>query len=172
MSVDGGGSRDLAILNVRKGGFAKGSTITVDQGRGVLRTRARAGRVRSLEVMAIFSKDERWRFRGTPHNDDLFIQGGRSLEAVMRGGRTPSSAHAGRIVLDLGTGRGDFANGRQGRTPASAPSGSGAARTCGPAGQVEPRSSPTRGHARRSERLERGAQVVPRLPLEEFELHG
>ena len=54
MSVDGGGSRDLAILNVRKGGFAKGSTITVDQGRGALRTRARAGRVRSLEVMAIF----------------------------------------------------------------------------------------------------------------------
>ena len=114
-SVDGGGSRDLAILDVRKGGFAKGSTITVDQSRGVLRTKVRAGRVRSLEVMAIFSKDQRWRFRGTPHNDDLFLQGGRDLEAVMRGGRDSVIGTRGPDVLDLGTGRGDFANGSQGK---------------------------------------------------------
>ena len=172
MSVDGGGSRDLAILNVRKGGFAKGSTITVDQGRGVLRTRARAGRVRSLEVMAIFSKDERWRFRGTPHNDDLFIQGGRSLEAVMRGGRDSVIGTRGPDVLDLGTGRGDFANGRQGKD------------TCLGAERVRSCENVRSGRSGRAallpdarardaaERLERGTQVVPRLPLEEFELHG
>ena len=115
MSVDGGGSRDLAILDVRKAGFGKGSTITVDLGRGVLRTKARAGRVRALEVMAIIGKDERWKFRGTNRNEDLLMQGGRSLEAVMRGGRDSVVATPGRDVLDLGKGRGDFANGRKGR---------------------------------------------------------
>jgi hypothetical protein len=172
MSVDGGGSRDLAILNVRKGGFGKGSTVTVDQGRGVLRTRARAGRVRSLEVMAIFSKDERWRFRGTPGNDDLFLQGGRSLEAAMRGGRDSVIATRGPDVLDLGTGRGDFANGRQGRDTCL---GAERVRSC------EIRSSGRSGRAARGalararvavDRLESGARVVPRLPLEDFELKG
>lgn len=158
MSVDGGGSRDLAILNVRKGGFGKGSTVTVDHGRGVLRTRARAGRVRSLEVMAIFSKDERWRVRGTPGNDDLFLQGGRSLEAAMRGGRDSVIATRGPDVLDLGTGGGDFANGRQGRDTCL---GAERVRSC------ENRSSGRSGRAARDalarvgsavERLERGAQ--------------
>ena len=171
-SVDGGGSRDLAILDVRKGGFAKGSTITVDQSRGVLRTKVRAGRVRSLEVMAIFSKDQRWRFRGTPHNDDLFLQGGRDLEAVMRGGRDSVIGTRGPDVLDLGTGRGDFANGRQGKD------------TCLGAERVRSCENVRSGRSGRAallpdarareavQRLERGAQVVPRLPLEEFELHG
>jgi Ca2+-binding RTX toxin-like protein len=163
MVVDGGGSRDLAILNVRKGGFGKGSTITVDQGRGILRAEARAGQVRSLEVMAIFSKDERWRFRGTPGNDDLFLQGGRSLEAAMRGGRDSVIGTRGPDVLDLGAGRGDFANGRQGND------------TCRGAERV--RSCENVGHGRSDRaavdardpfsRLERDAQVVPRALLED-----
>ena len=165
MSVDGGGSRDLAVLNVRKGGFGKGSTITVDQGRGILRTRGRAGRVRGLEVMAIFSKDERWRFRGTPRNDDLIMQGGRSLEAVMRGGRDSVVATRGQDVLDLGDGRGDFANGRKGRDTCL---GAERVRSCedrrsGRSGRA-PQSADARARIK-DERLERGAQVVPRLPL-------
>jgi hypothetical protein len=115
MTVDGGGSRDLVTFDVRRAGFGTGSPITVDLGRGVLRTKARAGRVRSLEVLWIRGEDARWRVRGTPHNDDLIMQGGRSLEAVMRGGRDSVVATRGPDVLDLGTGRGDFANGRQGR---------------------------------------------------------
>jgi hypothetical protein len=115
MTVDGGGSRDLVTFDVRGAGFGTGSPITVDLGRGVLRTEARAGRVRSLEVLWIRGEDARWRVRGTPHNDDLIMQGGRSLEAVMRGGRDSVVATRGPDVLDLGTGRGDFANGRRGR---------------------------------------------------------
>ncbi|MCY4724670.1 hypothetical protein NYO98_00150 [Nocardioides sp. STR2] len=162
MSVDGGGSRDLALLNVRKGGFAKGSTITVDQGRGVLRTRARAGQVRSLEVMAVFGKDERWRFRGTPGNDDLFLQGGRSLEAVMRGGRDSVIGTRGPDVLDLGTGRGDFANGRQGNDTCL---GAERVRSCE---NVRSSRSDRAAVDERGpfERLARGPRVVPRALVE------
>ncbi|MET1037964.1 MAG: calcium-binding protein [Aeromicrobium sp.] len=163
MSVEGGGARDLAILNVRKAGFGKGSTVTVDLGRGVLRTRARAGRVRGLEVMAIISKDERWRFRGTPRNDDLIMQGGRSMEAVMRGGRDSVVATPGPDVLDLGKGRGDFANGRKGRDTCL---GAERVRSCEDQGSGRSGRAARHADARdEEERLERGAQVVPRLPL-------
>ena len=74
VSVNGGGSWDLAILDVRKAGFGKGSTITVDLGSGVLRTKVRAGGVRALEVMAIIGKDERWKLRGTNRSEDLLMQ--------------------------------------------------------------------------------------------------
>lgn len=165
MVVDGGGSRDLAVLDVRKGGFAKGSAITVDQGRGMLRTRARAGGVRSLEVMAILSKDERWRFRGTPHNDDLIMQGGRSLEASMRGGRDSVVATRGRDDLDLGAGRGDFANGRKGRDTCL---GAERVTSCEDLGSGRSARAGRQAPARARdalERLGRGAQVVSRLPL-------
>ena len=56
----------------------------------------------------------------------------------MRGGRDSVVATPGRDVLDLGKGRGDFATAAGGGTPASAPSGSRAARTWAPAGRVEP----------------------------------
>lgn len=171
VSVDGGGSRDLAILDVRKAGFGKGSTITVDQGRGVLRTRVRAGRVRGLEVMAIISKDERWRFRGTHRNEDLIMQGGRSLEAVMRGGRDSVVATRGRDVLDLGKGRGDFANGRKERDTCL---GAERVRSCENLRSGRSGRAVRHAHARArsaDERLERGAQVVPRLPLGWSELH-
>ena len=171
VSMDGGGSRDLAILNVRKAGFGKGSTITVDQGRGVLRTRVRAGWVRGFEVMAIISKDERWRFRGTHRNEDLIMQGGRSLEAVMRGGRDSVVATRGRDLMDLGKGRGDFANGRKERDTCL---GAERVRSCenlssGRSGRAV-RDAAARARAA-DERLERGAQVVPRLPRGS-ELHG
>lgn len=172
VSVDGGGSRDLAVLDVRKAGFGKGSTITVDQGRGVLRTRVRAGRVRSLEVMAIVSKDVRWRFRGTHRNEALIMQGGRSLEAVMRGGRDSVVATRGRDVLDLGKGRGDFANGRQERDRCL---GAERVRGCEDLGSGRSGRAVRHGRARArsaDERLERGAQVVPRLPRDGSELHG
>ena len=172
VSVDGGGSRDLAILDVRKAGFGKGSTITVDLGSGVLRTKARAGGVRALEVMAIIGKDERWKFRGTNRSEDLLMQGGRSLEAVMRGGRDSVVATPGRDVLDLGKGRGDFANGRKGRD------------TCLGAERVSSCENVSSGRSGRAvrdararargadERLARGAQVVPRLSLGGSEHHG
>lgn len=115
MSVDGGGSRDLVTFDARGADLGTRSPITVDLGRGVLRTTERAGRVRGLEVLWVRGGDARWRVRGTPHDDDLIMQGGRSLEAVMRGGRDSVVATRGRDVLDLGTGRDDFANGRQGR---------------------------------------------------------
>lgn len=171
VSVDGGGSRDLAILDVRKAGFGKGSTITVDQGRRVLRTKVRAGRVRGLEVMAIISKDERWRFRGTHRNEDLIMQGGRSLEAVMRGGRDSVVATRGRDVLDLGKGRGDFANGRKERDTCL---GAERVRNCENLRPGRSGRAVRHAHARArgaDERLERGAQVVPRLPLGGSELH-
>ena len=165
MSVDGGGSRDLAVLNVRKGGFGKGSTITVDQGRGALRTSARAGRVRGLEVMAIVSKDERWRFRGTNRNDALIMQGGHSLEAVMRGGRDSVVATPGRDFLDLGKGRGDFANGGKERDTCL---GAERVRSCEHLGSGRSRRAASHARARARaalERLERGSQVVPRPPV-------
>lgn len=171
-SVDGGGARDLVTFDVRKAGFGKGAPITVDLDRGVLRTKARAGRVRSLEVLFILGEDAGWRVRGTHRNEALIMRGGRGLEAVMRGGRDSVVATRGPDVLDLGTGRGDFANGRQGRD------------TCLGAERVmncENRSSGRSGRAALDaraqardavQRLERGTQVVPRLPLEELELHG
>jgi hypothetical protein len=170
--VDGGGSRDLAILNVRKAGFGKGSTITVDQGRGTLRTRVKAGRVRGLEVMAIMGKDERWRFRGTHRNEDVIMQGGRSLEALMRGGRDSVVATRGRDVLNLGKGRGDFANGRRGWDTCL-----GAERVRNCENVRSGRSGRAAYHAPAQardaiERLEHGAQVVHRLPFGGYELHG
>jgi hypothetical protein len=120
VSVDGGSARDLVTFDVRKAGFGKGTTITVDLDRGVLRTearagRGRAGRVRGLEVLWIKGEDARWRVRGTHRNEDLIMQGGRSVEATMRGGRDSVVATRGPDVLDLGNGRNDFANGRMGR---------------------------------------------------------
>ena len=90
----------------------------------------------------------------------------------MRGGRDSVIGTRGPDVLDLGTGRGDFANGRQGKD------------TCLGAERVRSCENVRSGRSGRAallpdarardaaERLERGTQVVPRLPLEEFELHG
>lgn len=170
VSVDGGGSRDLVTLDVRKAGFGKGSPITVDLGRGVLRTKERAGRVRGLEVLWIQGEDAPWRVRGTPRNDDVIMQGGRSLEASLRGGRDSVVATRGRDVLDLGTGRGDFANGRQGRDTCL---GAERVRSCevvrsGRSGRdARDARTPSRTGF---ERLDRGPRVVPRLPLDLAEL--
>lgn len=172
MTVDGGSSRDLVTFDVRKAGFGKGSPITVDLGRGVLRTKERAGRVRGLEVLWIQGEDAQWRVRGTHRNEDVIMRGGRSLEASMRAGRDSVVATRGRDVLDLGAGRGDFANGRMGRDTCR---GAERVRSC----EVV-RSSRSGGDARdartpawnRLERLERGPRVVPRLPIEVAELRG
>lgn len=163
LSVDGGGGRDLAGLYVRKADFRKGSTVTVDLSRGVLRTRVRAGKVRSLEVMLIKGADVRWRFRGTNRNDDLLMQGGRSLQAWMRGGRDSIVATRGPDVLDLGKGR-DFANGRKGR---DACLGAERVTSC----ELLRRSGGSARHAPSqardaAERLERRTRVVGRLPIE------
>jgi hypothetical protein len=166
VSVDGGSARDLVTFDVRKGGFGKGSTITVDLGRGVLRTTARAGRVRGLEVLWIKGEDARWRIRGTHRNEDVIMQGGRSLEAWMRGGRDSVVATRGRDVLDLGQGRGDFANGRTGRDTCL---GAERVRSCevlrsGRSDRAARQAGATERDA--VQRLERGAQVVARMPIE------
>lgn len=170
MSVDGGRSRDLVTFDVRTAGFGKGSLIDVDLSRGVLRTRARAGRVRGLEVLWIRGEDSRWRVRGTHRNEDVIMQGGRSLEASMRGGRDSVVATRGRDVLDLGQGRGDFANGRMGRDTCL---GAERVRNC------ENRSPRRSGQAARDaraparnafERLLRGAPVVSRTLVGDFDL--
>ena len=165
VSVDGGRSRDLVTFDVRKTGFGKGTTIDVDLGRGVLRTRARAGRVHGLEVLWIVGEDARWRVRGTHRNEDHIMQGGRSLEASMRGGRDSVVAPRGPDVVDLGQGRNDFANGRMGHDTCL---GAERVRSCenqgsGRSGQAG-RDAYARARAA-SERLERDAQVVPRLPM-------
>lgn len=171
VSVDGGRSRDLVTFDVRKAGFRKGSPITVDLGRGVLRTTARAGRVRSLEVLWIRGEDSRWQVRGTHRNEDVIMQGGRSLKTLMRGGRDSVVATRGRDVLDLGQGRGDFANGRKGRDTCL---GAERVRNC------ENLSSRWSGQDARDahaparsafERRLRGAQVVPRPLLGDLDLH-
>ena len=106
-----------------------------------------------------------------PHNDDLFLQGGRSLEAVMRGGRDSVIGTRGPDVLDLGTGRGDFANGRKGRDTCL---GAERVRNC--------ENLRSRGSGRDArdaqapapnafERLLHGTQVVPRPLLGDFDLH-
>jgi hypothetical protein len=172
VSVDGGSSRDLVTFDVRKGGFGKGTTITVDLARRVLRTKTRAGRVRGLEVMWIKGENARWQVRGTHRNEDVIMQGGRSLEASMRGGRDSVVATRGPDVLDLGEGRGDFANGRQGRDTCL---GAERVRSCE---NVRSRWSGqdarvARAPARNAfERLLRGVQVVPRPLAGDFEQHG
>jgi hypothetical protein len=172
VSVDGGRSRDLVTLDVRKAGFGEGTTISVDLARGVLRTKARAGRVRGLEVLWIRGEDARWRVRGTHRNEDLIMQGGRSLEAWMRGGRDSVVATRGRDVLDLGQGRNDFANGRKGwdiclgaeRFMSCENQSSGRSGRAAPGARAPARNA--------DERLHRGVQVVPRPLLGDVELHG
>ncbi|WP_416956868.1 calcium-binding protein [Nocardioides sp. T5] len=166
VSVDGGSARDLVTFDVRKAGFGKGSTITVDLGRGVLRAKARAGRLRGLEVLWIKGEDARWRIRGTHRNEDVIMQGGRSLEASMRGGRDSVVATRGRDVLDLGQGRGDFANGRMGRDTCL---GAERVRSCevlrsGRSDRAARQAGTTERDA--VERLERGLHVVARMPIE------
>jgi hypothetical protein len=169
MSVDGGSSRDLVTFDARKVGFGKSATITVDLARGVLLTRTRVGRVRSLEVLWIKGADAPWLIRGSHRNEDVIMQGGRSLEARMRGGRDSVVATRGPDVLDLGQGRGDFANGRRGKDTclgaervvnceslSSHRSGRAAYRALARAGAV-------------AERVESRTQVVPRLPLDTVE---
>jgi hypothetical protein len=165
VSVDGGRSRDLVTFDVRKAGFGTGAPITVDLGRGVLRTKARVGRVRGLEVLWIRGEDARWQVRGTHRNEDVIMQGGRSLEASMRAGRDSVVATRGRDVLDLGSGRGDFANGRKGRDTCL---GAERVRSCEDRGSGRSGRAAGQADVRTRdalERLGRGAQVVPRLPL-------
>ena len=169
VSVDGGSSRDLVTFDVRKAGFGKGTTITVDLGRGVLRTKVRAGRVRGLEVLWIQGEDARWRVRGTHRNEDLIMQGGRSLEAWMRGGRDSVVATRGPDSLDLGNGGGDFANGRKGNDTCL-----GAERviSCEGLRRSGRAARPARAQARVAvDRLERRVPVVARLPFGGSELH-
>jgi hypothetical protein len=169
--VDGGRSRDLVTFDVRRAGFGKGATISVDLGRGALRTKARAGRVHGLEVLFILGEDARWQVRGSHRNEDLIMQGGRGLEAAMGGGRDSVVATRGADVLDLGTGRGDFANGRQGTDTCL---GAERVRSCeirrsGRSGRA---ALPIGARERDAvERLQRGAQVVPRPLLDDVEQH-
>ncbi|MFC7361305.1 calcium-binding protein [Nocardioides astragali] len=170
MSVDGGSSRDLVTFDVRKAGFGKGTTITVDLARGVLLTKVRAGRVRGLEVLWIQGEDARWRVRGTHRNEDIIMRGGRSLEAWMRGGRDSVVATRGPDFLDLGSGGGDFANGRKGNDTclgAERVISCEALRRSGRAARHAP------AQARIAvDRLERRVPVVARLPFGGSELHG
>ena len=157
--VDGGSSRDLVTFDVRKAGFGKGTTITVDLGRGVLRTNVRAGRVRGLEVLWIQGEDARWRVRGTHRNEDVIMQGGRSLEAWMRGGRDSVVATRGPDFLDLGNGGGDFANGRKGNDTCLGAERVISCEALRRSGRAVRHAPPQARDA--VERLERRAQVVP-----------
>lgn len=127
--------------------------------------------MRGLEVLWIQGEDSRWKVRGTHRNEDVIMRGGRSLEASMRGGRDSVVATRGRDVLDLGQGRGDFANGRKGRDTCL---GAERVRNC------ENLRSRWSGQGARDalvparnafERLLRGTQVVPRPVLRDFDLH-
>jgi len=90
----------------------------------------------------------------------------------MRGGRDSVVATRGRDVLDLGQGRGDFANGRKGRDTCL---GAERVRSCenlssGWSGQdARDAHAPARNAF---ERLLRGAQVVPRPLVGDFDLQG
>lgn len=170
VSVDGGSSRDLVTFDVRKAGFGKGTTITVDLGRGVLRTKVRAGRVRGLEVLWIQGEDARWRVRGTHRNEDIIMRGGRSLDAWMRGGRDSVVATRGPDFLDLGNGGGDFANGRMGNDTclgAERVNSCEALRRSGRAARHAPAQARVAVH-----RLKRGVPVMARPPVGGSELHG
>jgi hypothetical protein len=121
VSVDGGSARDLVTFDVRKAGFGKGTTITVDLDRGVLRTearagRGRAGRVRGLEVLWIKGEDASCR-------EDA------AWRPRCAAAATPSSPPGGRTSWTWATVATTSRTAAWGGTPASAPSGSGAART-------------------------------------------
>jgi len=118
VEVEGGAGSDAGILKPAMGAFARGTTITLDQGRGTIRAKARTrtgiGAISSLQSLTIKGGQLHWRYRGTNSRDRVFLQGGLSLNARTRGGSDIVRGTKGRDRLDLGRGR-DVAIGRGGR---------------------------------------------------------
>lgn len=118
VEVDGGGGSDGGTLKTDVDSFARGTTITLDQARGTIRTGTktgtRIGAVSSLESITVKGGQLHWRYRGTNSRDRVFLQGGLSLDARTRGGSDTATGTHGGDLLDLGPGR-DIAFGRRGR---------------------------------------------------------
>ena len=120
VEVEGGAGSDAGILKPAMGAFARGTTITLDQGRGSIRARSRTGTstrigaISSLQSLTIKGVQLHWRYRGTNSRDRVFLQGGLGLDARTRGGSDLVRGTEGRDHLDLGRGR-DVAIGRGGR---------------------------------------------------------
>lgn len=112
--VAGGGGRDIGQIKLGKTAFRRGSAITLDQRRGLVRTDVRIGAVREFEELAMNGVELHWTYRGTDAAERVVVRGARSLHARTRGGRDEIYGTKGRDVLDLGSGR-DFAVGRAGR---------------------------------------------------------
>jgi Ca2+-binding RTX toxin-like protein len=116
VEVDGGGGSDGGTLKPAVDSFARGTTITLDQARGTIRTGTGTGigAISSLESITIKGGKLHWRYRGTNSRDRVVLQGGLSLDARTLGGSDSVAGTNGRDVLDLGRGR-DVAMGRGGR---------------------------------------------------------
>lgn len=114
VAVTGGGGWDSSQIKLGKTAFRRGSGITFDQQRGMVRTDVKIGEVSGLEELGMNGVDMHWTYRGTDAADHVRIRGARSLHARTRGGRDQIYGTNGRDVLDLGRGR-DFAFGRAGR---------------------------------------------------------
>lgn len=118
VEVDGGGGSDGGTIKPAMDSFVRGTTITLDQARGTIRTTTRTttriGALSSLETLTIKGGKLHWRYRGTNSRDRVFLQGGLSLDARTRGGSDTATGTQGRDLLDLGRGR-DVAIGRGGR---------------------------------------------------------
>ena len=114
VEVDGGGGHDSGSIRPDQGAFRRGSSITLDQARGLVRTDETIGAVRGLEELGIRGVELHWTYRGTDAAEHVVLRGARSLDARTRGGRDVVAGTSGRDVLDLGQGR-DYAIGRRGR---------------------------------------------------------
>jgi Ca2+-binding RTX toxin-like protein len=114
VEVDGGGGSDGGTIKSAMDSFVRGTTITLDQARGTIRTKTRIGAISSLENLTIKGGKLHWRYRGTNSRDWVLLQGGLSLNARTRGGSDTARGTKGRDLLDLGPGR-DSAVGRNGR---------------------------------------------------------
>jgi Ca2+-binding RTX toxin-like protein len=114
VDVSGGAGVDDALIKLERNAFRRGSSITLDQSRGIVRTDVQIAEVRRFEDLRISGLDLRWTYRGTNATDSVRVVGARSLDARTRGGKDYVVGTSGPDVLDLGQGR-DFANGRGGR---------------------------------------------------------
>lgn len=114
VAVNGGGGRDIGQIKLGKTAFRRGSAITLDQRRGVVRTDVKVGAVRGFEELHMNGVDMHWTYRGTDGAELVRVRGARSLHARTRGGRDEIYGTNGPDVLDLGPGR-DFVFGRGGR---------------------------------------------------------
>lgn len=114
VDVSGGAGVDDALVKVERNAFRRGSSITLDQSRGIVRTDVQIAEVDRFEDLRISGLDLRWTYRGTNTTDSVRVVGARSLDARTRGGKDYVVGTSGPDVLDLGLGQ-DFANGRGGR---------------------------------------------------------